>query len=171
METLIKDLLNYSATIHTETVAVDKFEMSEAVGAALKLLESRIRESGATIVTGPLPEVAGESTQFTQVFQNLLSNAMKYRSKLPAQIRIDAGQEDGAWTFSVSDNGIGIHADYHETIFHPFKRLHGREYQGSGVGAGDLQENRGAARGADLGGIVAGAGGDVPVHDSGGSAG
>ena len=134
METLIKDLLNYSATIHTETVAVDKFEMSEAVGAALKLLESRIRESGATIVTGPLPEVAGESTQFTQVFQNLLSNAMKYRSKLPAQIRIDAGQEDGAWTFSVSDNGIGIHADYHETIFHPFKRLHGREYQGSGVG-------------------------------------
>jgi signal transduction histidine kinase len=134
METLIRDLLTYSATIHSEPLPREVFDSAEAVEAALKQLEPWIRESGARIETGPLPEVSGDRVQFTRVFQNLLSNALKYRSGAPLNIRVRAEQEDGVWIFSVEDNGIGIPADYHETIFSPFKRLHGREYQGSGVG-------------------------------------
>ncbi len=134
METLIRDLLTYSATIHAEPLPRERFEAAEAVDAALKHLEPGIRESGARIETGPLPEVAGDRVQFVRVFQNLFSNALKYRSGTPPHIRVRAEKEGEAWTFSVEDNGIGIPADYHETIFSPFKRLHGREYQGSGVG-------------------------------------
>ena len=134
MEALIRDLLTYSATIHSEPLPRERFSAAEAVEAALKPLEPGIRESGARIETGPLPEVAGDRVQFARVFQNLLSNALKYRSGAPPRIRIRADREDETWTFSVEDNGIGIPEAYHETIFSPFKRLHGREYQGSGVG-------------------------------------
>jgi signal transduction histidine kinase len=134
MEALIRDLLTYSATIHAEPLPRERFEAAGAVSSAMVELEPRIRESGARIETDRLPEVMGDRVQFVRVFQNLLSNAMKYRSGEPLVIRIRAVQEDGAWVFSVEDNGIGIQADYHETIFSPFKRLHGREYQGTGVG-------------------------------------
>lgn len=134
METLIHDLLTYSATIHSEPLPLERFDAADAVRAAMIELEPRIRESGASIEIGPLPELAGDRVQFVRVFQNLLSNAMKYRSGTPPRIRIRAEREDGMWILSVEDNGIGIQADYHETIFSPFKRLHGREYQGTGVG-------------------------------------
>jgi signal transduction histidine kinase len=134
MEALIRDLLTYSATIHSEPLPREKFEAAGAVSSAMVELEPRIRESGARIETDRLPEVAGDRVQFVRVFQNLLSNAMKYRSEAAPVIRIRATQEDGGWVFSVEDNGIGIDADYHEMIFSPFKRLHGREYQGTGVG-------------------------------------
>jgi signal transduction histidine kinase len=134
MEALIRDLLTYSATIHAEPLPRERFEAAEAVRVAIKGLEPGIRESGARIETGPLPEVACDRVQFVRVVQNLLSNAMKYRSDAAPEIRIRADRDDGAWIFSVEDNGIGIQANYHETIFNPFKRLHGREYQGTGVG-------------------------------------
>ncbi len=71
----------------------------------------------------------------TLLFQNLLSNAIKYRRQdLPPLIHISASRNAGAWIFSVTDNGIGIDAEYLETIFAPFKRLHGREYPGTGLG-------------------------------------
>ena len=133
MEALIRDLLTYSATIHSEPLPRERFSAAEAVDSALKHLEPGIRESGARIETGPLPEVAGDRVQFARVFQNLLSNALKYRSGAPPHIRIRADREDETWTFSVEDNGIGIPEAYHMVIW-PFKRLHGREYQGSGVG-------------------------------------
>jgi signal transduction histidine kinase len=134
METLIRDLLTYSATIHSGPLPRERFEAGEATEAALKHLEPWIRESGVKIETGPLPEVAGDRVQFVRVFQNLVSNALKYRSGGPLQIRIDAQRDGDAWIFSVQDNGMGIPAEYHEAIFSPFKRLHGGEYQGSGVG-------------------------------------
>ncbi len=134
MEALIRDLLTYSATIHAEPLPRERFEAAEAVRVAIKELELGIRESGARIEVGPLPEVECDRVQFVRVVQNLLSNAMKYRSEAPPEIRVRADRADGTWIFSVEDNGIGIQADYHETIFNPFKRLHGREYQGTGVG-------------------------------------
>ena len=134
MEALIRDLLTYSATIHAEPLPRERFEAAEAVRVAMKELEPGVRESGTRIEIGPLPEVACDRVQFVRVIQNLLSNAMKYRSDVAPEIRIRADQEDGVWIFSVEDNGIGIQSDYHETIFNPFKRLHGREYQGTGVG-------------------------------------
>jgi light-regulated signal transduction histidine kinase (bacteriophytochrome) len=134
METLIRDLLTYSATIHSGPLPRERFDAGEATEAALNHLEPWIRESGVKIETGPLPEVAGDRVQFVRVFQNLVSNALKYRAGAPLQIRIDAQRDGDAWIFSVQDNGMGIPAEYHEAIFSPFKRLHGGEYQGSGVG-------------------------------------
>jgi signal transduction histidine kinase len=69
-----------------------------------------------------------------QLFQNLLSNAIKYRSQNPLQIRVGVTREDHDWVFRVQDNGIGIHPKYAEQIFGVFKRLHGRDVPGTGVG-------------------------------------
>lgn len=134
METLLRDLLAYSHTIHAEQRPPETFGSAEAVEVAMSRLEVPLRETGAKVKVESLPEIHGDRVGLTQVFQNLMSNALKYRSPENCEIRI-AAQPDGEWwILSVEDNGIGIHGDYHETIFKPFKRLHGREYRGSGVG-------------------------------------
>jgi two-component system, chemotaxis family, sensor kinase Cph1 len=81
-----------------------------------------------------LPRLLVHPTQLVQIFQNLIGNALKYRSSLPPIIRVTAERRSDDWIFAVQDNGIGIPADYHMKIFQPFKRLHGQEYPGSGVG-------------------------------------
>lgn len=134
METLIRDLLAYSHTIHGKAAAPRRFEAGEAAQVAMERLDLLIRESGARVQVGPLPEVHGDPVALTQVFQNLLSNALKYKSGARAQIHISAKKDRDGCVFSVRDNGIGIHPDYHETIFEPFKRLHAGETPGSGVG-------------------------------------
>ncbi len=134
LETLIRDLLAYSHTIHAEPAAPQRFQAREAARVAMDRLDALIRESGASVEIGTLPELVGDSVALTQVFQNLLSNALKYKTSAEARVRISAEQVREEWTFSVRDNGIGIHPDYHETIFEPFKRLHSREIRGSGVG-------------------------------------
>jgi signal transduction histidine kinase len=69
-----------------------------------------------------------------QIFQNLIGNALKYHGPEPTRITVSAVKKENAWIFSVKDNGIGISPNYHETIFVPFKRLHGQQFPGSGVG-------------------------------------
>lgn len=133
MQTLIRDLLAYSQSIHADQRPPRKFDAAEAVREAMSRLEATLDQTGAKVEVGPLPEIVGDAVGVTQVFQNLLSNALKYRS-LNCEIRITAERHGSWWIFAVEDNGIGIHGDYHETIFKPFKRLHGREYRGSGVG-------------------------------------
>ncbi len=139
MENLIRDLLIYSRTIHGDPAPAEPIEVSEAMRAATFNLEASIAQSGAIIENGPLPVVPYDRVQLIQVFQNLLSNAIKYRGETAPVIKVTAADvtaRDGDlnWVFSVRDNGLGIHADYHETIFSPFKRLHGAEYAGTGVG-------------------------------------
>ncbi|HTS76244.1 MAG TPA: ATP-binding protein [Bryobacteraceae bacterium] len=134
LETLIRDLLAYSRTIHAEAPAPERVDASEAVQRAIERLEMLVREAGASVEVAPLPEVAGDGVALTQVFQNLLSNALKYRSDGDVRIRVTAEPDGRAWLFSVEDNGIGIHPDYHETVFEPFKRLNSRQSRGSGVG-------------------------------------
>ena len=134
METLIRDLLIYSRTIHSESLAADEIDASDAVRAATFNLEAAISQSGAAIENGSLPAIAFDRVQLIQVFQNLLSNAIKYRGDAPPVILVAANRERDEWVFSVRDNGLGIHPDYHETIFNPFKRLHGPEFPGTGVG-------------------------------------
>jgi light-regulated signal transduction histidine kinase (bacteriophytochrome) len=101
----------------------------------LETMESRIREENAEIVRGDLPSIRMPAVRLQQVFQNLISNAIKYRSEAPARIAISASSQNGSWLFSVSDNGIGIDARYHERIFGIFKRLHTKaQYPGTGIG-------------------------------------
>ncbi len=134
METLIRDLLLYSRTIHADPAAVETTDAGEAVRAAAFNLEAAIAQSGATIQNGSLPQVCFDRVQLVQVFQNLLSNAIKYRGDRTPMIVVGSRREGDHWTLFVRDNGLGIHADYHESVFAPFKRLHGPEFAGSGVG-------------------------------------
>ncbi|MFZ1933638.1 MAG: ATP-binding protein [Thermoguttaceae bacterium] len=113
--------------------------VSTDAGAALRLaignLEASIQEKGAEIVHGELPTVRADAGQLTQVFQNLIGNALKFRSEAPPKIRVDACREEDYWRFSAHDNGIGIDAKFQDHIFEMFRRLHTRQqYDGSGIG-------------------------------------
>ena len=134
MERLVHDLLTYSRTIHSEKAEPVETDSADALRAALMNLEPQIKSTGAAIHFDGLPQISGDRLQLMQIFQNLVGNALKYRSHQPPRIEVTAARNGGEWIFSVSDNGIGIHPDYHETIFRPFKRLHGQQYPGSGVG-------------------------------------
>jgi light-regulated signal transduction histidine kinase (bacteriophytochrome) len=98
-------------------------------------LAPRIEEVGAKITYNGLPRVYGEPGQLSQVFQNLLSNALKYRkTQEPVQIEIAAKRDARGWTISVRDNGIGFEQKHADRIFGLFKRLHRDEYAGTGIG-------------------------------------
>jgi light-regulated signal transduction histidine kinase (bacteriophytochrome) len=97
-------------------------------------LELSIRESAAEVTHDPLPSVYCDETQIAQVFQNLIGNAIKYRTDEPPRIHVWGDEGDGEWILSVRDNGMGIDPQYHERIFGIFKRLHGRELPGTGMG-------------------------------------
>ena len=97
-------------------------------------LQAAIRESGARIESSPLPSLVVDKVQLTQVLQNLISNAIKYKRDEPPLIQIGARRENNQWIFSVADNGQGFEKQYAERIFGIFQRLHGREVEGTGMG-------------------------------------
>jgi PAS domain S-box-containing protein len=135
MSALIRDSLSFYRVAGEENVAPVCISSAQIVEWALENLQSSIRDSGAIIEYGELPTVNVDKSAVSQVFQNLLSNAMKYRSNgIPPHIRIDAETNESECVFSVADNGIGIPAAYHKTIFGLFKRLHPTGYEGTGIG-------------------------------------
>jgi light-regulated signal transduction histidine kinase (bacteriophytochrome) len=101
---------------------------------ALANLRHHIEYHGANITIGSLPDVWSDRTQMIMVFQNLIGNALKYRRAEVPQIRIEAVQEGGEWCISIADNGQGFDAVHASAIFEPFKRLHGKNISGSGIG-------------------------------------
>ena len=135
METLIKDLLTYSRAVQREEWPAGAADLSAALNDAQTVLRARIEESQAVIAADSLPSVRGDTKQLAHVFQNLLSNALKYRSgeRLP-EIRISAQREGIEWIVAVRDNGIGFEQKHAERIFGLFKRLHTDEYPGTGPG-------------------------------------
>jgi light-regulated signal transduction histidine kinase (bacteriophytochrome) len=136
MQHLINDLLNYSR-VTSRGQAIVKVDFQTIFDQAIANLKFSIQESGATITHDPLPIVKGDPSQLTQVLQNLIGNAIKFRTEAPVKIHLGAKQteEHDQWLFSVSDNGIGIEPEYGERIFVIFQRLHGRsKYPGTGIG-------------------------------------
>ena len=135
MEELIRDLLAYSHTIHVEGDPAGSAELEKSLEEALQILKSHIEETGATITAGPLPAVRGDTTQLAHVFQNLLSNSLKYRkTEGTPRIHISAELTRDRCIVSVTDNGIGFQNQYADRIFGLFKRLHKDEYPGTGLG-------------------------------------
>jgi light-regulated signal transduction histidine kinase (bacteriophytochrome) len=136
MENLVSDLLNYSRVLDPNAPkGLNAASSLHALETALLDLQQSIQESGACIEHGDLPQVWIDPTQFKQLFQNLLSNAIKYRRlDQPLKIFVGAEPSNGRWLFSVRDNGMGIEPKYFDQIFQAFRRLHGKEYPGSGVG-------------------------------------
>ena len=136
MQTLIQDLLSFSQSVHAEEGAtIGTADLSVALEEAISVLKSRIDETGATITVQPLPVTRGNTSQMAHVFQNVISNALKYRK--PAEvprIHISVKREKDMAVVSVSDNGIGFEPQHAERIFGIFKRLHKDEYPGTGLG-------------------------------------
>jgi PAS domain S-box-containing protein len=134
MKALIDDLLEYSR-IDTQASGFSPVDMNEVAAKTLKILELGIRESGAEVTVGDLPTIIGDQTQMIQVVQNLVGNAIKYRSEKPPRINITARTTGKEYVFSVQDNGIGFKMEYADRILKMFQRLHTREeYPGTGVG-------------------------------------
>jgi PAS domain S-box-containing protein len=135
MQTLINDLLSYSrvGTGEQNRKAVDCEKIVQNV---LSNLHLSIVQSHAAITHDSLPKVNGDPSQLTQLFQNLISNAIKFhREEEAPQIHIGVDGTNGKWLFSVQDNGIGMEAQYLERIFIIFQRLHSKtEYPGTGIG-------------------------------------
>ena len=105
------------------------------------MFETEIKEAGASVVFAPLPRLAVHEVHVTQLFQNLVGNALKYRSSVAPVLRIAAQRKDAMWEISVADNGIGIDPHYQRQIFGLFQRLHGGgKYSGSGIGLAICQK-------------------------------
>jgi PAS domain S-box-containing protein len=135
MKQLIEDLLAYSR-VGTRGKELRPVQAQAALERALVNLRASIESADAQVTHDALPEVSADDTQLTQLFQNLIGNAIKFRKK-DEPIRVHVGVQDAGaeWRFSVSDNGIGIEPQYYERIFMVFQRLHTREeYAGTGIG-------------------------------------
>ena len=134
MQRLIQDLLAYSR-ITTQGGTIEPIDSQTAFDNAVANLEAAISESGAIVSNDTLPAVIADSTQLTQLFQNLIGNAIKFRTDAPSRIHVCAEKNETFWHFSVADNGIGIDPQYQEKIFIIFQRLHTRsEHPGTGIG-------------------------------------
>jgi light-regulated signal transduction histidine kinase (bacteriophytochrome) len=133
LQKMIESLLEYSR-IETKGNPLKPISTENILMEALSNLEVAIKENGASITKGPLPVVLGDTSQLIHLFQNLISNSLKFRSEGKPRIDISARREGDEWLFMFRDNGIGIDPKYFDRIFIIFQRLHGYEYPGTGMG-------------------------------------
>jgi signal transduction histidine kinase len=134
MQTLILDLLAYSR-VETQDAEWTETDSAAVLELALSDLRLTVAESGAVVTHDPLPTVRAVAGQLRQVFENLISNALKFRGPEPPRIHLAAQRQGTEWVFSVRDTGIGLDPTQAERIFQMFQRLHTRkEYPGTGIG-------------------------------------
>ncbi len=135
MQTQIQDLLRYSR-INTHRQPFKLVDVHQTLAVAIANLQLKINRHQAEIIfPKSLPTVMADPSQLQNVWQNLLSNALKYRGQHPPRIKIECTKNNNKWQFSVQDNGIGIASQYEERIFQIFQRLHtSEEYAGTGIG-------------------------------------
>ena len=134
MRDLLADLLAYTQMNGEQVDSPQAVDLNLVLGKTLENCRAAIDETGAVVTSDPLPTVPGHEPHFLQLFQNLVSNAIKYRSGKTPIIHIAATRVDELWRLSVADNGIGIAPEYHQKIFGVFKRLHGKMIAGTGIG-------------------------------------
>jgi light-regulated signal transduction histidine kinase (bacteriophytochrome) len=134
MQQLILDLLAFSR-VGRSTAAFVAVNLPETARDAVTNLEATIRARGAIVNVGVLPTVPGDPTLLTALFQNLISNAVKFNVAPVPTVTITADRTDAGWTLACADNGIGIEPQHAERVFMIFQRLHGRdEFEGTGIG-------------------------------------
>lgn len=132
---IISDLLEYSQLSMELDETPAMVNLSRVIENVIGLNKSRMQDLHADVTVGPLPQVHGNEARLTQLFMNLIGNALKYsRTGVPPQIRIAAECRGHEWIFSISDNGQGFREESAEQIFGVFRRLHGRDIPGNGIG-------------------------------------
>jgi light-regulated signal transduction histidine kinase (bacteriophytochrome) len=133
MQRLLRDLLEY-ARVGYRGLQVHLIDSSAALDDAVTNLKIAVEESGAAITYSTLPRIKADRLQLTRLFQNLISNCIKFRRDLPLQVHVSAARGEGEWIFSVRDNAMGFDEAFAKKAFVIFQRLHGREYPGTGIG-------------------------------------
>ena len=134
MELLLKDLLAYSQAGTASEEPAEPVDCGAVMEQVLLHLKVSIEQNGASVTWSDLPTVPAHEVRLIQLFQNLVGNAIKYRGLDPPKIHVSARRRDSGWIFFVQDNGIGIDPEYAQQIFGVFKRLHGHDYPGTGIG-------------------------------------
>jgi light-regulated signal transduction histidine kinase (bacteriophytochrome) len=134
MEQLLRDLLAYSQTGSSSEGPIYPVDCAGAMQQVVLNLQASIEQNRATVTWDPLPVVDAHEIRVVQLLQNLISNAVKYRSNVPPLIHVSAERCEGDWRFSVRDNGIGIDPEYAQEVSRIFRRLHGQDYPGTGIG-------------------------------------
>lgn len=134
MQKLIQDLLLFSR-VSTRGKELSPIDLKVPLESAAANLQLEIEDKQVSLDTGDLPEVYADESQMTQLFQNLIGNAIKFRGDRKPRIEIQCTENDDDWLVSVKDNGIGINPDAYDRIFQVFQRLHSKdEYPGTGIG-------------------------------------
>jgi PAS domain S-box-containing protein len=134
MHHLISDLLAFSR-VGTRGKPFQPFAAGDALQEAIANLQLSIQDTGASVTSDPLPEISGDQSQFVQLFQNLIENAVKFHGSEPSRVHVAATTRDSEVVFTVKDNGIGIDPRHFERIFTIFQRLHAPgKYAGTGIG-------------------------------------
>jgi PAS domain S-box-containing protein len=135
MENLLRDMRTYTQLSTADQAPVGEVDAGNVLNRALSNLEVAIRDSGASLEIALLPAIVMHEFQLEQVFQNLIGNAIRYRSEEPPRISISAREDGDFWLFAVQDNGMGIDPQYKDHVFGLFKRLHSAaEFPGTGMG-------------------------------------
>ena len=134
IEDLLKALLAYWEVAERERDISASIDCGAVLAKALLNLQAAIAESGAVVTYDPLPTVVAEEILLMQLFQNLISNSIKYRGEETPRIHVSAERVAEGWLFAVRDNGIGIDPQDADRVFGLFKRLHGSEIPGTGIG-------------------------------------
>jgi PAS domain S-box-containing protein len=134
IEALLRSLLNYWEVTERGGNQFSRVDCNHVLSEALKSLQTAIQESRAVVTSDPLPAMVASDVMLTQLFQNLIGNSIKYRGAATPVIHVSAARILGGWIFSVKDIGVGIDAADTEFIFGMFKRLHGKEIPGTGIG-------------------------------------
>jgi two-component system CheB/CheR fusion protein len=134
IEALLKALLSYWEVTEREQDSFASIDCNVVLAKALLNLQAAIAESGAIVTSDRLPTLVAEEVVLVQLFQNLISNSIKYRGEEAPRIHVSAERNAGGWLFAVRDNGIGIDPQDTDRIFGMFKRLHGSEISGTGIG-------------------------------------
>ena len=134
IESLLKGLLNYLELPEPERDKLPLVDCNQVLSQVLAALHQAIQQSGARVSSGHLPTLPAKEEMLAQLFQNLIGNSIKYRSLATPEIHISAARTPEHWMFAVRDNGIGIDPAHAEHVFGMFKRLHGKEIPGTGIG-------------------------------------
>ncbi len=134
MQSLVRGVLAYSR-VDSRSRPFLPIPFLDVFNDAVALLECSIHDAGGQVTCGKLPVIMGDRSQYVQLMQNLIGNALTYHGDKAPQVHVSAERKGNEWTFSVRDNGIGIDQKYYERIFEIFKRLHDqKEYPGTGIG-------------------------------------